>query len=176
MVRRRSRHGGGMADRYSGAEMEMDTLSEVAPAARYNGEYLRYKEAMILAGKNQPRGWNPEDPPLDPIKFPGEIHFLTSEELLNDPDFENMTLRMYTSGGSAFDKLHGVDTFFTLSNEDGKTVFATVDVTINEDKARKGHKADVIILFPENFTDSDIYTTKKEKQLNNHGQKKLHPF
>lgn len=160
---KRRRYHKSMHERYTGVEAEMDTLTEVKPAAKYDGNYMEYQPALLLAGQNQPEGWNPEDPPEKPMPFPGEIHFLV-KEMLESEGMDNYRLKLFTSAGSHFDKRHGVDAFFLLTSPQNKHAIVTLDVTINPNKERNKHKADVIIFFPDGFTDQELFDAKKREQ------------
>ena len=66
-----------MSEQYFGFEAEADILQEVAPPARFDrttDNYLPYKDAMKVVTENQPKGWDPEDPPIKPTPFPNELH------------------------------------------------------------------------------------------------------
>lgn len=148
-----------MSGRYTGSELETDLLGEGSPRARYEGKYKSYKEALNDVMANPPayrdrKGneyvWDPENPPVLPSSFPGDLHFTVKEKLEEsvDPDCQ---LRMYNASGSTLDKVHGVDTFFELITK-GNRFYVTLDITTNDDKLT--HKADVVLHVPREYVDS----------------------
>lgn len=162
----RRRGGKSNFEKYYGFEAEADILLPVKPAAHHERTgYLPYKKAMTLSLANQPKDWDPEDPPMKPTSFPNEIHYLVQDNITNDPEFENCIVRYFTSSQSALDQYHGTDSFFLLSDADGNLAHATLDVTLNPKKAARGHKADLIGLLPTDYTDSEVFKAKDREQL-----------
>ena len=137
---------------YSGKEEELDFVgSEVLRPARYNGEYKSFAESLRSVEEHQPKGWNPEDPPIGTNNFLNDLHFLVQEGLQKRFG-ENRSLRLWNALGSHLDVLHGVDLIFTFhlspQSEKSRHPFearATLDLTRNHHKEEVGGKADIIV-------------------------------
>ena len=175
---------------YTGRELELDLLGEaVKPAARYEGKYRNFREAEELVKRNQPDGWDPSDPPVNPTAFPGDLYFVVSEvfkqeleheladaevgpRLLKNLELvaESGKLEFWNATGSDLDQNHGTDAFFTLSVPGSDTrnsleVIATIDVTRNSDKADRGAKADTIIFLPPGASYDSLREEARQKLL-----------
>jgi hypothetical protein len=127
---------------YTGRQMESELLGSIENPKdmpelekKFKEEgHIRLKDAMRVIKKHQPFE-DPSDP--DP-RFANDLHAKVAEKLGID-NYENV--RFYTAVGTYIDLANGVDAFMEI-DKDGKTVFVTLDVTINSKK--DSHKADVV--------------------------------
>ncbi len=115
---------------YTGRVFEREVLGECR--VRCQG-YLKFRQAMEEVISNQPHA--PHDPPGEVGHFRDAV-FKEMKQMGLNPKY----LRLYTAVGSALDRFHGIDGFFTF---EGITV--TVDTTINQDKDEDSTKARVLV-------------------------------
>lgn len=172
---------------YRGHDLEIDLIGkEVVPAARYDGTYLAFNEAVELVERSQPEGWKPEDPPAG---FVGDLHYTARELLpecaaragerhrrLSPPARERIrtlitegTLRAFTALKSTLDVKHGVDIFFSFKVSNEPEVLATVDVTENPAK-EGGYKADVVVSFPPEHPYADLSLDERREAVSRYGR------
>ncbi len=116
----------------TGHLFEEEAFGCVRSAARANGEYKPYRQALEEVKANQP--WDPTDPN---VRFANDLHALVAL-VLGLIDWAE--LRIYTAIGSDLDRWHGIDAFFEFG---GARV--TLDVTLNRHKLDYGYKADFIV-------------------------------
>ena len=154
---------------YTGKQMEDELLGsvenpkdmpELAEKFKENG-FIKLKDAMRTIKRYQPFE-DPSDP--DP-QFANDLHAKVAEKLLID-DYSRV--RFYTAVGTYIDVVNGVDAFLEIDDKSGKTIFVTLDVTINPKK--DSHKADVVFFVPSNGIDPKddraMYMEKIEEVAN----------
>lgn len=119
---------------YTGSLFEEEILAECI--FEWN-TYVDYAKCIELVKANQPKFWNPCDPPTAAAN---DLHALIVEAL--NEQYDNV--RLFTALRTPLDRYHGVDCFV----EYGKKI-VTIDVTINSHK--QDYKADFIL------SENDIY-------------------
>ncbi|MDD2677897.1 MAG: hypothetical protein WC042_01560 [Candidatus Paceibacterota bacterium] len=110
--------------------------------------YLPYSQALAEVIKNQPRNWNPSDPPT---RIANDLHALVAINL-NLDDWS--LLNLFSARGSSFDIFHGVDAFFIIN----KTL-CTLDLTISK---KERAKADLVIRDEDIFEKTAMEKTSKK--------------
>ncbi len=116
---------------YTGRLFEEEILGRCR--GEWNGEaFWTFQSSIRFAAKNQPRGWDPTDPPL---RSANDLHASVALALGLD-NWEE--LRLFSAIGTPADLFYGTDGFFVFR---GKVV--TLDVTINPHK--EDWKADVVV-------------------------------
>ena len=118
--------------RTTGHEFEEDILCRVSIEASVKSGWRPYEEALGLVRKNQPKGWDPTDPPSHEAS---DLHCLVCDALGED-DYSQCGL--FTALGSSLDVHHGVDAFFEYMG-----TVVTIDVTLNTKK--RDHKANFVV-------------------------------
>ncbi|GEM_PF-902644 len=100
--------------------------------------YIRFRKAIDLAKKFQPYD------PVNPDKhFARDIRIAVQDLLGLKTEEEMDRVKFYTAVGSPLDKFHSVDAFIEYTDENGETVRATFDLTVNPNK--KGYKTDIVV-------------------------------
>ncbi|MFA4995977.1 MAG: hypothetical protein WC536_02420 [Patescibacteria group bacterium] len=130
-----------MGETYTGGILEEELLGRIESEGEVSlknlKKYIKYRQAIDLVKKIQPKDSDPSDP---------EPYFASDlfAELAEDLELEDYgNLRYYTAVGSRMDFFHGVDAFFEWELDDGRIVQATVDLTMNSEK--EDYKADLVI-------------------------------
>jgi len=114
-------------------------------------KYMSYRAAMqeVKDIQNNPEnGMDPADPEKE---FANDLHASIAQEITPD-DYSK--LRFYTAVETALDHFHGVDAFFEVDLDNGKTAIITLDVTTNPNKL--SYKADVILHVPSDGVDRKV--------------------
>jgi hypothetical protein len=148
-----------MAGGYTGKLLERELLGVVPKKPEIlrliNNKNISLWESLDVIKKHS------EGDPSDPDKrFPNDLHATIADKLELD---DYSSLRYYTTVDSAVDR-RGIDAIFDLENN-GKILTVTVDLTMNPNKDQ--HKADVIILSPNDgldpVLDKELYQEVLEK-------------
>lgn len=105
---------------YTGGLFEREILGECIFVW---DKYSSYIKCIELVKANQPRGWNPSDPPTVAAN---DLHALVVEAL-NLEDYDSV--KLYTALHSPLDFYHGVDCFVEYNGR-----VATIDLTVNRYK------------------------------------------
>ncbi len=102
-----------------------------------------------------------------PYPFPYCLHLAIGKLLgLNESDWQNGKLRIFTAISSILDRGRGIDGFVELIYDEEKVLRVTFDLTTNPQKKDTGHKADFIILVPDGgFDYFDDYDVEKFDEI-----------
>ncbi|MFH2063175.1 MAG: hypothetical protein ABIJ46_03425 [bacterium] len=100
--------------------------------------YIGRRQALQLVKESQPG--DPENPDRLFLK---DLLLEIQDRL--EKAGTTAEVRAYTAVGTPLDHLHGIDAFITAVTEDGKEHLCTIDVTLDRDKLKSGHKADLIV-------------------------------
>lgn len=133
---------------YSGRMYERDVLGpcqateegfEVFKKIAEERDYVSYEESMeLIRCYSAPDPTNPEKP------FAKELRLAIIESLGITDDSVADRVKFYSSVGTPFDKLHGVDGWVEFDpGEEEEPIVVTMDVTL--DRTKDEHKADVIV-------------------------------